>query len=111
VLFNPPPDGFDYIELYNRSNSIIDLKNLYLANRNITGQLNNITSLSNTSHLLFPGEYIAFTENKPWVQQQYLVKDPSVIIQCTSLPSMPDDKGVIVLMNQQGNIVDELQYA
>jgi hypothetical protein len=111
VLFNPPSDGFDYIELYNRSNSVVDLKQLYLANRNTTGQLTNLTSLSNSSFLLFPGEYKTFTENKQWVQQKYLVKDPSLIIQCASLPSMPDDKGALVLMNQQGNIVDELQYS
>jgi hypothetical protein len=110
VLFNPPPDGYDYIELYNRSNSVVDLKQLYLGNRNATGQLTNITSLSNTSWLLFPGEYKILTENKQWVQQRYLVKDPSLIIQCSTLPSMSDDKSAIVLMNQQGAIIDELQY-
>jgi hypothetical protein len=110
ILFNPPPNGYDYIELYNRSNSVADLKQLYLGNRNATGQLTNITSLSNTSWLLFPGEYKTFTENKQWVQQQYLVKDPSLIIQCAAFPSMPNDKSVIVLMNQQGTIIDELHY-
>lgn len=110
VLFNPKPDGFDYIEIYNRSNRIIDLKQLYLASRNATGQLTNITSVSATSWLLFPGEYKVLTENKAWLQQQYLVKDPSLIIQLASLPSLPDDKGSLVLLNMQGAIVDELRY-
>lgn len=110
VLFNPKPDGFDYIEIYNRSNSIVDLKQLYLATRNATGQLTGITSLSAASWLLFPGEYRVFTENRLWLQQQYLVKDPSLIIELTALPSLPDDKGTIVLVNMQGAIVDELRY-
>jgi hypothetical protein len=110
VLFNPKPDGFDYIEIYNRSNSIIDLKQLYLAGRNATGQLTGITSLGPVSWLLFPGEYKVFTENRLWLQQQYLVKDPSLIVELTALPSLPDDKGAIVLMNMQGAVIDELRY-
>src|SRR5438105_507466 len=110
ILFNPKPDGYDYIELYNRSNTVVDLKQLYLANRNATGQLTGITVLSPVSYLLFPGEYIAFTENKQWVQQQYLVNDPSVIIELSSLPSLPDGKGDVVLTNLQGQVIDELQY-
>jgi hypothetical protein len=110
VLFNPRPDGFDYIEIYNRSNSIIDLKQLYLATRNATGQLTSITTLSAVPWLLFPGEYKVFTENRLWLQQQYFIKDPSVIAELTALPSLPDDKGTIVLMNMQGAVVDELRY-
>lgn len=110
VLFNPKPDGYDYIEIYNRSNRIIDLKQLYLATRNATGQLISITSLGTASWLLFPGEYKVLTENRLWLQQQYLVKDPSLIIELSALPSLPDDKGTIVLMNMQGAIVDELRY-
>lgn len=110
VLFNPKPDGFDYIEIYNRSNSIVDLKQLYLATRNATGQLTSITSLSTASWLLFPGEYRVFTESRLWLQQQYLLKDPSLIIELTALPSLPDDKGTIILINMQGAIVDELRY-
>jgi hypothetical protein len=110
VLFNPQPDGFDYIEIYKRSNRVIDLKQLYLATRNGTHQLTGITPVSATSWLLFPGEYRVLTENKFWLQQQYLIKEPSLIIELSALPSLPDDKGTVVLMNMQGAIVDELQY-
>jgi hypothetical protein len=110
ILFNPQPDGFDYVEIYNRSNRIIDLKQLYLATRNGTHQLTGITPVCAASWLLFPGEYRVLTENKLWLQQQYLIKDPSLIIEVPALPSIPDDKGTVVLMNMQGAIVDELQY-
>ncbi|OQP49325.1 hypothetical protein A4H97_28715 [Niastella yeongjuensis] len=110
ILFNPPPNGFDYVEIYNRSNRVIDLKQLYLATRNGTRQLTGITPLYATSWLLFPGEYRVLTENKYWLQQQYLIKDPDLIIELSALPSLPDDKGTLVLLNMQGIIVDELQY-
>lgn len=110
LLFNPPPDGYDYIELYNKSNSVADLKQLYLANRNTTGQLTNVSPLSSTSYLFFPGEYKAFTVNKQWVQQQYLIRNPALILECPAFPSLPDDKGAVILMHRQGTIIDELQY-
>ncbi len=110
VLFNPRPDGFDYLEIYNRSNSIVDLKQLYIAGRNATGQLTGMAALSSVPWLLFPGDYRVLTENRLWLQQQYLVKDPSLIMELPYLPSLPDDKGTIVLLNMQGAIIDELHY-
>lgn len=110
LLFNPPPGGYDYIELYNRSNNTIDLKQLYIANRSAAGTLAGIQQVAATSRLFFPGEYIVLTENARWLQQQYLVREPAVVVQLSSLPSMPDDKGTVVLTNAQGTVVDEIQY-
>lgn len=110
LLFNPPSGGTDYVELYNRSNKTIDLKQLYIANRSAAGALSGIQQVSATSRLFFPGEYIALTEDARWLQQQYLIREPAVIIQPPSLPSMPDDKGTVVLTNAQGTVVDEIQY-
>jgi hypothetical protein len=83
---------------------------LYIATRNATGQLTAVTPLSSASYLFFPGEYRVFTENRLWLQQQYLVKDSGVIVEVPSLPSMPDNKGSLVLINLQGAIIDELHY-
>lgn len=110
ILFNPDPDGFDYVEIYNRSNHAVDLKQLYLSTRNATGQYSNATPASTVPWLLFPGDYLVLTENKLWLQQRYLVRDPALIMEVPALPSLPDDKGTVVLMNLQGTVVDELQY-
>lgn len=110
LLFNPAPGGYDYIELYNRSSKVVDLKQLYVANRSATGALSNIQQLSGVSRLFFPGEYSVLTEEAHWLQQHYLVRNPAAVIQLPSLPSMPDDKGTLVLTNAQGDVVDEMQY-
>jgi len=110
LLFNPASGGYDYIELYNRSNKIVNLKELYLAGRDITGTLNNIKQVDTSFFLFFPGEYLAFTENINWLQQNYLVKDPLAIREINSLPPMPDDKGTIVLTSFQGRVTDVLHY-
>lgn len=110
LLFNPPSGGFDYVELYNRSNKIVNLDQLYLAGRNSTGNLVQVSRLSTAPVLFFPEEYIAFTENADWLRKNYRVKSEATIKEIASLPSMPDDKGTVVLTNTPGDIVDELRY-
>ena len=110
LLFNPASDGYDYVEFYNRSKKVIDCKQLYVANLSNTGSVTSIHSFNTNSWLLFPGEYIVLTENKKWLQQNYTVKNPAQLMEIANLPSLPDDKGTLVLLNLQGKFIDELSY-
>jgi len=110
LLFNPTSDGYDYVEFYNRSKQVIDCNQLYVANLSITGSVTSIRPFITTSWLLFPGEYLVLTENKKWLQQNYTVKNPSQVMEITNLPSLPDDKGTILLLNVQGKFIDQLSY-
>lgn len=110
LLFNPKPDGVDYLELYNRSAKIINLKDLYIANRSSTGIVSSVKQVVAEDRLLFPQQYVVLTEDAAVLQQQYLVKDAAAVIVLPSMPSYPDDKGVAILLNAQGKIIDELPY-
>jgi len=111
LLFDPPAFGFDYIEIYNRSNKIIDLRTISLANRSSsTGAIGSVTPLSANNYLLFPGEYVAASQSPATVQQTYVVKNPDAFLAMGSLPSFPDDKGNAILLNNLGRVVDELPY-
>lgn len=110
ILFNPPPGGYDYIELYNRSNKIIDLQQLYLSNINAAGNLTNIQQLSTQPKPFFPGTYYVFTENASWLRQHYLLNNHQTIIELPAFPSMPDDQSHIAITNIQGNRTDHLHY-
>jgi hypothetical protein len=39
------------------------------------------------------------------------VQNPDAVITLSSLPSYPDDEGDVILLNGQGNIVDEIKYS
>jgi hypothetical protein len=109
ILFDPSPEGADYIELFNRSNKIINLQPLFSCNRNDAQQLVNTKPVSSVPVLLFPGDFVLLTENPDWVQQRYSVKDQSTI-RTAALPSLPNDQGSFVLSDAAGVVIDELHY-
>lgn len=110
ILFNPRPNAFDYVEIYNRSNKIFDAAKLYIANRNSSGTISSIQTLSALPYYIFPGDYMVITEDADNLASNYLVKNPDNVLGVSSLPSYPDDEGDIIILNFQGQITDEVKY-
>ncbi len=110
ILYNPASGGFDYLELFNRSEKIIDLKDLFVTTRDDTGAIENLETIS-AGYLLFPRSYVVLTENPDWVKSHYTVNDPNALIQVTDLPSFNDDEGVVVLTTGNKKVMDELRYS
>lgn len=110
ILFNPKPDGCDFIELVNRTDKIVDLKDLYIANRPGGAVPGSLKQLSISSLFLFPNEYVTINENTQSTRQIYRPINPGAFIELSSLPSFPDDKGTVVLLNAMGQVIDEVAY-
>jgi hypothetical protein len=110
ILFNPPPYGYDYLELYNRGSGIINCSELWLAARDMTGNLKDPVPIVKEGRAFFPGEYLLLTENQDWILHNYPMADATRIISLSSMPSLPDDFGKVVLLNASGDILDELDY-
>ncbi len=111
ILFNPPSNGTDYVEIYNRSNKIIDLKQTYIANRNTAGVVSSIALLSAESYQLFPQDFMVITEDPAIVKAGYITQNPDAFIAVASMPSFSDDAGDVIILNAQGAITDELKYS
>lgn len=111
ILFNPKPGGEDYVELYNRSQKIIDLSHTYIANRNSGNVVSSIQQLTTESILLFPKDFIILTSSAEAVKSQYITTNPDAFITLGSMPSFPDDMGDVIVLNNQGAIVDEVRYS
>ena len=110
ILFNPKGNGHDYVEFYNQSNKIFDASKLYVANRNSSGVISSIKQISPNPFYIFPGDYLVITEDGASLEINYLVQNPDAVFVISSLPSYPDDEGDVILLNGQGNIVDEVKY-
>jgi hypothetical protein len=92
VLFNPRADAYDFIELRNSSNNILDIGAIQLARYN-DGELQNTSRISDTELALFPGEYIALTEDSASLRKEYNTGD--FVVQ-TAIPPMNNDAGTLV---------------
>ncbi|MCW3073359.1 MAG: hypothetical protein JWP69_428 [Flaviaesturariibacter sp.] len=110
ILFNPRSATTDFVEFYNRSNKVFDASKLYVANRNSSGAISALRNLNETPFYIFPEDYIVITEDAASLQMDYVVKNTAWLLTASSLPSFPDDKGVVALVNGQGAVVDEVAY-
>ena len=110
ILFNPSPTCVDYVEIFNRSLKITDLKNVYIANRNSAGVISSITPVSSENYLFFPGGFIVVTSDAAAVKKNYITLNPDAFSEVVTMPSFNNDKGDVVILGDQGNILDELQY-
>ena len=110
ILFNPKPNGEDYVEIVNNSKGVADLSKLFIANRNSNGSISSVKAISPAPVYLFPGEYLAITETPDRLPLYYMVSYPKRILGITSPPSFPDDEGWVLLLNAQGAVIDEVHY-
>ena len=111
ILFNPLASGADYVELYNRSAKTIDLSKIYIANRNSSNRISSIQQLTTENILLFPGDYMALSTDPAAVKIQYVTNNTDAFLKLKTMPSFPDDKGAVIILNAQGNILDEINYS
>ncbi len=114
ILFNPLGDGVDYVEIYNRCENIIDLEELFLASvkESLTGPPDTQSvPISSSSSLILPGKYLVLTSDPQKVMDQYSVTDPDVFLELSSFPSYNNDKGFVLLMDQNGMVIDGFHYS
>jgi hypothetical protein len=111
VLFDPKDDGVDFVELYNRSVKVFDLKNVYLTSMDtITNTLTDIMTISDDGYLLFPEDYIVLTTSKSKVTSQYNTTNPNGFAEMTSFPSYNNEGGVVVITKKNYDIIDKFAY-
>ena len=111
ILFNPLAGGVDYVELYNRSEKIFDLSKISIANRNSSNAINSITPLGSQNILFFPKDFLVITVDPAVVKSQYITPDLNAFLKVISLPSFSNDQGNVIILNNQGNIIDEVNYS
>ena len=110
VLFNPYPDGSDFVEIYNNSGHQIDLSELYLATRDGNKALKQISQVSEMQQYLAPGAYLALTKSREGVLRFYLSKCPECILEMASFPTLTDQSGSVVILDQNQSVLDEMAY-
>lgn len=113
VLFNPWTNGVDYVEIYNHSDKVIDLKSLQLGTvKNSPPNLPDTSfyTLSDIQTLFIPGEYLLLTSSPETVKKQYSTTNPEGFLKVDPFPSYNNDEGT-VLLSSTSKIIDAFHYS
>ena len=105
ILFNPWPDGVDFVELYNQSDKYIDLQSMQFANDD------DIKTITNDHFIIEPRQFLALTENPEILNNYYPGINPDNILKVADMPAFNDDEGSVALLSTDGKQMDFFQYS
>ncbi len=108
VLFNPRAGGVDFVEIFNRSDKYINLHNWKISN-NINASFEDYRTIASDNLVMAPSGFLAFTVNAQVLKADYPSGQEAHFVE-TNLPSFPDEKGSVVLINKEGMTIDFFEY-
>jgi hypothetical protein len=107
VLFNPATGGADFLELFNCSDKVFQIRGWTLTNDQSTTSSGERTI--SVSHLFLPGEYLTLTPDPDYINATFLDINPAWLID-QSLPPLGDDEGNITVTSEAGIVLDAFSY-
>jgi len=111
LLPDPVREGSEYIELYNRSDQILSLKDLILSTRKADGSLSTTYPLSSIQTTLSPKSYILLSKDLSAVKPYYDIKYPEQLCEI-KIPILRNDGATLVLLTATDKrIIDEVTYS
>ncbi len=111
ILFDPKTGSEEFVEIYNRSNKVIDLQQLYIGTFDtIAKQLTSTQKIMYTNCLLFPKQYIVLSSSQQKVKSYYSTPNPKNFIDVPSLASFNNTSDCIVLSDINSKVIDKINY-
>lgn len=113
ILFNPSNDCVEYLELYNRSEKVIDISSLMVGTVKQSFPNPADTTLKEicfVSRSLLPHSYLLLSIDGDAVKSHY-VSDSECFLDLKSMPSFPNEEGRVIVCDKTRNIIDEIFYS
>ncbi len=111
ILFNPETGGVDFLEVFNRSEKVLNVGDLIIGN--IQESIDTIVRQVETKRLLFPNSYVVFTKLPSDIIARYSVENEAALIP-NDLPSFNNDAGNVTLFRAGPTgavIIDVFDYS
>ncbi len=110
ILTNPSDNqNADYLEIYNRSSHIIDLKDVKVGYGGDTLPQKAVVAVSK-GFQLHPQEYAVLCKEREITLQQFICKEENRLIDCDSMPDFAISEGTIHLTDKSLRPIDRLSY-
>ncbi|MCK9641595.1 MAG: gliding motility-associated C-terminal domain-containing protein [Prolixibacteraceae bacterium] len=110
VLFNPHPEGCDFVEIYNNSAYPEDISGLFLATRDASKALKQVIQLSVNKQHISPGAYLAVTTSPDGIRRFYRTRCEECLLKTPKFPTYTNQAGCVVLLNKDLVVLDEMNY-
>ena len=112
ILFDPVAPAADYVEIFNKSDKVLNIKELRLGT--VKSSFPNppdttVKSICSENRLLLPGEFLLLTTTPEAIASQYEC-GMDRFLQMASFPSYPND-GATVLLLYNSEIIDFMSYS
>ncbi len=110
ILADPNTGGVDYVEIYNRSAKVIDLKTITLSQYDtINNSILSPKVITEDGYLIFPQDYVLLSTNGIAVKSQYATTNPKGFLDIPSMITMNIDNGTVCLSTTT-DIIDNFIY-
>ena len=107
IMYDPDNDNSEFIELYNNTDSPIDI-----GGWNLFDGSNNYFELSETFFELNPSEYFIYAADSSILDYySELQNNSAIIISNTGDLSLSNDEEIIMIMDHWGNVIDSIDYS
>ncbi|MDG1098144.1 MAG: lamin tail domain-containing protein [Bacteroidia bacterium] len=110
ILFNPKNNDDDYVEIYNRSNKIIDLQEVFIANANDDGSIKDAFQIYTSPLTILPQSYLAVTTSKLNTLSQYNPPSSASVTEIDKMPTYSNDKGTVLLISKTNLKLHSFDY-
>ncbi len=106
VLYEPAIGGKRFIEFFNISNKVLNIKNLQIINAQKSTSTG--SEQISTDFLLAPGDYVVVTESPEDIQSRYTVLEPRNLLK-NAVPTLDSDQGNVTI-RFDGLTIDSFDY-
>jgi len=110
VMFDPKDNEIEWVEIYNRSDKVIDLKEVFLCSQDNHGNLIKINQVAPKGYLLFPKKYMVLSTDADLIKSAYNTVNQNGFINLSLIPSLNNDSDFVVLTNTSQEVIDKLHY-
>jgi hypothetical protein len=110
IMFDPRTDQIEFVEVYNRSERIIELAGLILARADTDGSVISFSGPQLLSYWLFSGCYAVFTADDNRFTKAWPLADPGIVAERPDMPSLTNEKSQIILMDRNQKKLDAAIY-
>lgn len=107
ILFNPITGGYDWVEVYNKSNKVLNMKDWQFANYD-NDTIYNYKMIADQV-LLYPDSYMVFAEDSSEAKMTYPTHEIGRFYQM-DLPTYSNDSGTVYLISMN-TIMDKVSYS